>query len=119
MAKTTRVVLTCDLHGDDTDAVTTLTVSDGNTRYELDVCEPHLEELTRPARRIRSPRRGAAKSTRRPAVKSTKKRAARGGRPRRAVDTAAVREWARANGYTVGDRGRIPAPVLEAFRAAK
>ena len=29
MAKTTRVVLTCDLHGDDTDAVTTITVADG------------------------------------------------------------------------------------------
>jgi hypothetical protein len=120
MAKTTRVVLTCDLHGDGTDAVTTLTVSDGNARYELDVCEAHLEELTGPARRIRSRRRGAAaKSTRRPAATSTKKRAARKGRGRRAVDTAAVREWARGNGYTVGDRGRIPAPVLEAYRAAR
>lgn len=118
MAKTTRVVLTCDLHGDDTDAVTTLTISDGNARYELDVCEPHLEELTGPARRVRARGRGAAaKSTRRPAGAS-KKRAARKGRGRRTVDIAAVREWARANGYTVGDRGRIPAPILEAYRAA-
>jgi Lsr2 len=28
-----------------------------------------------------------------------------------------VREWARANGYTVSDRGRIPRPILEAFSA--
>jgi Lsr2 len=119
MAKTTRVVLTCDLHGDDTDAVTTLSISDGNARYELDVCEPHLEELTGPARRVRSRRRGtAAKSVRRSSGTATKKRSARTGRGRRAVDPAAVREWARANGYTVGDRGRIPAPVVEAFRAA-
>ena len=120
MAKTTRVVLTCDLHGDDTDAVTTLTLSDGSARYELDVCQPHLDELTSSARRVRSRGRArTAKSTRRPAAKSTRKRTVRGGRRRGAVDTAAVREWARANGYTVGDRGRIPAPVLEAFGATR
>lgn len=30
----------------------------------------------------------------------------------------AVREWANSNGYTVGDRGRIKAEILEAFEAA-
>ena len=30
----------------------------------------------------------------------------------------AIREWARANGYEVSDRGRIPAVVLEAYNAA-
>jgi len=34
------------------------------------------------------------------------------------VDLAAVREWARANGHTVSDRGRVPAPILEAYHAA-
>ncbi|MBQ9918656.1 MAG: Lsr2 family protein, partial [Microbacterium sp.] len=34
------------------------------------------------------------------------------------IDLAAVREWARANGHTVSDRGRIPASVLEAYGAA-
>lgn len=33
-------------------------------------------------------------------------------------DTKAVREWARANGYTVSDRGRIPAEVADAYVAA-
>lgn len=32
--------------------------------------------------------------------------------------TAAIREWARAHGYSVKDRGRVPALVLEAFHAA-
>ena len=32
---------------------------------------------------------------------------------------AAVRAWARANGYPVGDRGRLPAAVLEAYHAAQ
>ena len=46
MAKTTRVVLTCDLHGDGTDAVTTISIGDGTARYDLDVCQLHLDELT-------------------------------------------------------------------------
>jgi hypothetical protein len=34
-------------------------------------------------------------------------------------DRAAVRAWARANGREVGDRGRIPAEVLDAYRRAQ
>lgn len=33
-------------------------------------------------------------------------------------DLSAVRKWARANGYTVSDRGRVAAPILEAYDAA-
>ena len=33
-------------------------------------------------------------------------------------NTKAVREWARANGYDVSDRGRIPADVMDAYSAA-
>jgi DNA polymerase-3 subunit epsilon len=32
---------------------------------------------------------------------------------------AAVRAWARANGYEVGERGRLPAEVTEAYRHAQ
>ncbi len=32
--------------------------------------------------------------------------------------TATVRDWARSNGYTVSDRGRIPAAVQDAFGSA-
>lgn len=34
------------------------------------------------------------------------------------VDLGAVREWARSNGHTVSDRGRVPATVLEAYTEA-
>ncbi len=34
-------------------------------------------------------------------------------------DLSAVREWARANGFEVGDRGRIKAEILEAFDKAQ
>ncbi len=33
-------------------------------------------------------------------------------------ETRLIREWARNNGYTVSDRGRIPADVMEAYAAA-
>jgi hypothetical protein len=36
----------------------------------------------------------------------------------RTNDTSAVREWARNNGYTVSDRGRISAEVQEAYEKA-
>ena len=31
------------------------------------------------------------------------------------TDTKAVRAWAQENGYEVGDRGRIPAEIIEAY----
>ncbi|WP_394279357.1 Lsr2 family protein [Microbacterium sp.] len=33
-------------------------------------------------------------------------------------DYAPIREWAAKNGYTVSERGRVPAAVLEAYDAA-
>ena len=114
MAKTTRVVLVCDLHGDGTEAVTTIRMDNGTARYELDLCQSHFDELTGAGRRLRARRRtGGA----RPATSAAKKTAA-AKTPRRrrgARDTAAVREWARAHGHTVSDRGRIPRHILEAF----
>jgi hypothetical protein len=43
----------------------------------------------------------------------------RGGRPTRTdrEQTQAIREWARKNGHKVGEKGRIPATVLEAYNA--
>lgn len=44
------------------------------------------------------------------------KRAARTGSS--PVDQALVRSWARENGHAVSDRGRLPAAVVAAYRAA-
>jgi hypothetical protein len=116
MAKTTRVVLTCDLHGDGTDAVTTIRMDNGTARYELDLCQSHFDELTGAGRRLRPRRRtGGARSATKAAPNGVAAKTRRGGRS--GVDPAAVREWARANGHTVSDRGRIPGDILEAFTA--
>lgn len=51
--------------------------------------------------------------------------ASRSSSPRRrasagsSAETQAIREWAQANGYPVGDRGRIAAEIREAYAAAK
>lgn len=116
MAKTTRVVLVCDLHGDGTEAVTTIRMDNGTARYELDLCQSHFDELTRAGRRLRPRRRtggapSAAKAAKKPATAKTRPRG------RGARDTAAVREWARAHGYAISDRGRIPRHIVEAFTA--
>jgi hypothetical protein len=117
MAKTTRVVLTCDLHGDGTEAVTTIRMDNGTARYELDLCQSHLDELTGASRRVRPRRRtgGARSATKAANEAAAAKKTRRRGRG--ALDTAAVREWARAHGHTVSDRGRIPRHILEAFTA--
>ena len=92
-------------------------MDNGAARYELDLCQSHFDELTGAGRRLRPRRRtggggAAAKAANRTAAAKTRRRG-RGG----ARDTAAVREWARAHGHSVSDRGRIPRHVLEAFTA--
>lgn len=45
-------------------------------------------------------------------------RRGRGGKKQQGPSTAEVRAWAQENGYSVSDRGRIPADVLTAYEAA-
>jgi len=117
MAKTTLVVLVCDLHGDGTEAVTTIRMDNGTARYELDLCQSHFDELTGAGRRLRPRRRtgGAGAATKAANGAAAKTRRRRRGAP----DTAAVREWARAHGHAVSDRGRIPRHIVEAFTASE
>jgi hypothetical protein len=83
VAKTTRVVLTCDLHADGTEAVTTIRLDNGTAGYELDLCQTHLAELTGAGRRLRPRRRtgGAASATKaanKKAAAKTRRRVVRG-----------------------------------------
>lgn len=77
--------------------------------YEIDLRRENQQAL----RDALAPYIAKARSTGRRSGGAPRKRAASSG------DTAAVREWAHRNGYTVGDRGRIPAEVREAYAAAK
>lgn len=62
------------------------------------------------ARYVKAARR-AGSSARRPA-RSGRRAAATG------VNTTEVREWAKAQGIDVKDRGRVPAELVVRFRAA-
>ncbi|MGO2943893.1 MAG: histone-like nucleoid-structuring protein Lsr2 [Brevibacterium aurantiacum] len=48
----------------------------------------------------------------------TRQSRSRTSRPGRGLDMSAVRAWARENGHTVPDRGRVPNAVLDAYEAA-
>lgn len=82
--------------------------------YEIDLTEANAAAL----REALAPYTAAGRSvsSRRSAPAPARAKASRGAGSR--SDYAAVRAWARDNGHTVSDRGRIPADVLAAYDAA-
>ena len=81
------------------------------TEYEIDLNEEHAKELREAlARYVSAARRGNGVA-RRPA--RTGRRAPAGG-----LNTTEVREWAKAQGIGVKDRGRVPAELVVKFKAA-
>jgi len=80
--------------------------------YEIDLNAGHAAELRAAFEPYISAGRRAGSAA--PAVRSAtaRKRASRN------PEVAAIRAWANDNGYTLSERGRIPAPVVEAYNAA-
>jgi Lsr2 len=79
--------------------------------YEIDLNAAHARALRDALARYVQAARRAGGSARRPA---------RSGRRARAdgVDSTEVREWAKAQGIDVKDRGRVPAELVVKFKAA-
>ena len=79
--------------------------------YEIDLNAGHAQALRDALSRYVQAARRAGGSTRQPA---------RSGRRARAdgVDSTEVREWAKAQGIEVKDRGRVPAELVVKFKAA-
>ncbi len=100
-----------DLDGAKADRTVTFAV-DGVT-YEIDLSKRNAAAFSK----VLKPYVEAARKLPRAAGKSAA-RGPRSRRPRSGPDLAAVREWARANGHSVSDRGRVPGAVLEAYAAA-
>ncbi len=108
MAQKVQVILVDDLDGGAADETVTFAL-DG-VSYEIDLSTKHAGQL-----------RDALASW----VAGARKLSTRGARPARrprsgvgASRATEIREWARANGYTVNDRGRISQDVQAAFDAA-
>ncbi|MFR9795232.1 histone-like nucleoid-structuring protein Lsr2 [Streptomyces sp. MS06] len=108
MAQKVQVLLVDDLDGGEADETVTFAL-DGKT-YEIDLTTSNADKL----RGLLGP---YVKSGRRTGGRSS------GGRGKRAAsssspDTAAIRAWAKENGYEVNDRGRVPASIREAYEKA-
>ncbi len=109
MAQKVQVQLIDDLDGTDADG--TVRFGLDGTEYEIDLSAGHAQELRGALARYVGAARRAGGGGRRPA---------RAGRrtPASALDPTEVREWAKAQGIEVKDRGRVPAELVARFKAA-
>ena len=101
-----RVVVTLSDDIDGGEASETVTFGLDGKSYEIDLNSENAEKL----------RTGLA-----PYVRAGRRRSRSGRAYRRtsvAPDPAAVRAWARSNGFEVPPRGRIPKRIYEAFNEA-
>jgi hypothetical protein len=113
MAQKVQVVLIDDIDGGE--AAETVTFGLDGAAYEIDLNDEHAAQLRDAfATWVANGRRVSGRSGR-PAPRRTSSGA---GAPAGKSDAAAVRVWARANGHTVSERGRIPAEILAAYEAA-
>ena len=110
MARRVTVSLVDDFDGK-TDADETVAFAIDGVSYEIDLSSKNAKQLRDDlgrwigaARRVGGRRRARAAV----AVGTSGSRA----------ESAAVREWARRSGYDVAQRGRLPADVVDAYRAA-
>ena len=108
VASRTITTLTDDIDGNDADE--TVTFSFKGTQYEIDLSKKNVDKMvkalqpyTSAARRSGGRRSGAGRTTSSGADRD---------------QLAKIRDWARANGHQVSDRGRISTAVQEAYHAA-
>lgn len=118
MAQKVQVMLVCDLHEDEVEGAETVAFGLDGTAYEIDVCEEHAGAL----RDSFAAYVGGARRAGRPPVAPAQRRA-RGGRAAAPAGSSRervqeIREWARANGHTVSERGRLSGAVVAAYDAA-
>lgn len=106
MARRQITILSDDLDGTETEDVTTLAFTINGTSYEIDLSKKNLDTFTRAVA---------------PFTEAARRQGRRGrvaAPPASAGNLGAIREWARANGYTVSDRGRIAEEIQAAYRSA-
>lgn len=97
-----------DLDGTDLgESANTLSFAFDDKNYSIDLSDENAETF----RQAIAPYIEAGRRVTGTRAKTTRARSAGG-------NTTAVREWARANGYEISDRGRIPAHIRDAYTAA-
>ncbi|MGB3302404.1 histone-like nucleoid-structuring protein Lsr2 [Gordonia sp. (in: high G+C Gram-positive bacteria)] len=110
MAKKTVIQIVDDLDGAELDEFETVQWSLDGKNLEFDTSPEHAEEFRNLVATYVAVSRPSSRGG------ATRRSAPAGGRS--GIDTRAVRKWATENGYTVSDRGRIPADIVAAYNAA-
>ncbi|WP_309081277.1 Lsr2 family protein [Zhihengliuella sp.] len=111
MARKVEVTLIDDLDGSKADESVKFAL-DG-VQYEIDLSESNANELRESLKRyVEAGTRVTGGRGRNTGSSSSRSGGSKG-------ETAAIREWAKRNGYEVSARGRIQASVVEAYRAAQ
>ncbi len=126
MASVTTVSLVDDIDG--TAATESVSFGLDGASYEIDLNDKNAKKLrdalanfVANGRRSDGARKLAAPAPRRARAARSASGVAKPTSIRATPDreqTAAIREWARANGHAVSERGRLSATVLDAFEAA-
>jgi Lsr2 len=122
VAQKTIVTLIDDLTGEEAEDITTVEFALEGVTYEIDLADENAAKLRDNLSRYVA----AARKTnaRRPGTRSADRSTGRGNGNGSATrsgynrDTLrAIREWAKQNGHSVSDRGRLPLNVLNAWEA--
>jgi hypothetical protein len=94
--------------------------AEGTVRFALDGAEYEIDLNAKHADALRKSLARYVEAARRSSGSAAARRPARGGRRTAAtgLNTTEVREWAKAQGIEVKDRGRVPAELVVRFRAA-
>lgn len=115
MAQRVQVMLIDDVDG--TDGAETVTFALDGVTYEIDLSQKNAGELREAlAPWVGHGRRVSGRST--TGTRATARKSTAGASSGGSSDSSAVREWARSNGHTVSERGRISAAVMDAYSAA-
>jgi hypothetical protein len=108
MAQKVQVILVDDLDGGV--AAETVPFALDGVSYEIDLSDDNARKMRDAfAPYVGTARKVSARSS------SARGRARSGSRDSR---TSEIRAWARSNGHTVNERGRIAAPIVEAYERA-
>ncbi|MGP4112965.1 histone-like nucleoid-structuring protein Lsr2 [Streptomyces sp. 4N509B] len=109
MAKKVVTIYTDDLTQEESSEVTTHTFSLDGVSYEIDLSPDSFDKLLEALQPFRDSGRKLPRT----------KRAGTGAKsPAPTQDTAAIRQWAKEEGYEINERGRVPANVREAYEKA-
>ena len=86
------------------------------TAYEIDLTTEHAARL----REVLAPYRSAGRALAASGARRAQAPRSAGGRSAGSpAYLAAVRDWARNNGFAVSDRGRVPANILAAYEESR